>query len=141
MIREFIASDMERVLSIWLESSVTAHDFVGRAFWESRLEDMRSIYIPASETYVYESDSQVKGFFSLHDDTLAAIFVAPGCQGEGIGQKMMTKVKSLRERITLNVYKENQRTVAFYKQCGFREISEKEDSHTGHLELVMAFTH
>lgn len=138
MIREFITSDMDGVLRIWLESSVKAHDFVDRAFWESKLDDMRNIYIPASETYVYESDSEVKGFFSLHDDTLAAIFVAPGCQGEGIGQKLMTKVKSLRERIILNVYRENQKAVAFYKRCGFREVSEKKDSHTGHVELVMA---
>lgn len=29
---------------------------------------MRDTYIPASETYVYESASEVKGFFSLHDD-------------------------------------------------------------------------
>ncbi|RUO35091.1 GNAT family N-acetyltransferase [Aliidiomarina soli] len=139
MIREFIASDMDSVLSIWLESSVKAHDFVERAFWESRLDDMRSIYIPNSETYVYESDNEVKGFFSLHDDTLAAIFVAPGCQGEGIGQKLIAKVKSLRQHITLNVYKENQRTVAFYKHCGFREVLERKDPHTGHLELVMEF--
>ena len=139
MIREFIASDMDSVMSIWLESSIKAHDFVERTFWESKLDDMRNIYIPASETYVYESDSEVNGFFSLHDDTLAAIFVAPGWQGEGIGQKLMAKVKSLRERITLDVYKENQKTVAFYKRCGFRGVSEKKDPHTGHVELVMEF--
>ncbi|SDL65145.1 putative acetyltransferase [Franzmannia pantelleriensis] len=139
MIRDFIASDMDSVLSIWLESSAEAHDFVDRAFWESKLDDMRNIYIPASETYVYKSGSEVKGFFSLHGDTLAAIFVAPGCQGEGIGQALMAKAKSLRERITLDVYKENKKTVDFYKRCGFRVVSEKADPHTGCAELVMVF--
>jgi putative acetyltransferase len=139
MIREFVVSDMDSVLSIWLESSVLAHDFVDRSFWESKLNDMRNIYIPASETYVYESDRIVKGFFSLDDDRLAAIFVAPGCQGEGIGQRLMAKVKSLRKRITLDVYKENQKTVAFYRRCGFREAFQRKDRHTGHVELVMEF--
>ncbi|MCG6657988.1 GNAT family N-acetyltransferase [Halomonas campisalis] len=137
MIREFVASDMDSVLRIWLESSVKAHDFVDRAFWESKLDDMRNIYIPASETYVYESGREVKGFFSLHGDTLAAMFVAPGCQGEGIGQQLMTKVKSLRKRITLGVYKENEQAVEFYKRCGFQEVSERRDSHIGYAELVM----
>ncbi|RUO25536.1 hypothetical protein CWE09_02015 [Aliidiomarina minuta] len=88
MIREFMASDMESVLNIWLESSVKAHDFVDREFWESKLDDMRNIYIPASETYVY---------------------------------------------------KENKKSVEFYKRCGFQLVSEKEDPHTGHLELVMEY--
>lgn len=139
MIREFVASDMDSVLSVWLESSAKAHDFVDRQFWESRLHDMREIYIPASETYVYVAGNEVKGFFSLHEDTLAAIFVSPGCQGEGIGQKLMAKVKALRKRITLNVYKENTKTVEFYKRCGFHEVSENEDPHTGHIEVVMEY--
>lgn len=139
MIREFMTSDMGSVLNIWLESSVKAHDFVGREFWESKLDDMRNIYIPASETYVYESGSEVKGFFALHNEMLAAIFVAPDCQGEGIGQALMVRVKALRKRVTLNVYKENKKTVEFYKHCGFQLVAEKEDPHTGHLELVMEY--
>lgn len=139
MIREFVASDMESVLSIWLESSVKAHDFVGREFWESRLNDMRNLYIPSSETYVYESGREVKGFFSLHGDTLAAIFVDLECQGEGVGQKLMEKAKSLRKRIRLDVYKDNVKAVAFYKRSGFQEVCEKRDPHTGHAELVMEY--
>lgn len=139
MIRKFTVSDMEEVLTIWLESSVKAHDFVDRSFWESKLDDMRNVYIPASETFVYDSDSEVKGFFSLHDHTLAAIFVAPGCQGQGIGKELMGKVKALRPSITLNVYKENWKTVEFYKHCGFQVVSEKIDPHTGHPELVMEY--
>lgn len=112
MIRAFSDRDMDSVLDVWLESSVKAHDFVGREFWKSKLGDMRDLYIPASETYVYETEGTIKGFFSLHEATLAAIFVAPGCQGEGIGKQMIEKAKTLRSRITLEVYKENQNSVA-----------------------------
>ncbi|MCC5859134.1 MAG: GNAT family N-acetyltransferase [Ectothiorhodospiraceae bacterium] len=139
MIRPMASHDMDSILTIWLEASIESHDFVSREFWESRLEDMRNVYIPASETYIYETDGTVKGFFSLHGNTLAAIFVSPGCQGEGIGQKLMEKVKELRNPVCLDVYRENHRTVAFYRRCGFRELAEKRDPHTGHVELVMEY--
>jgi len=56
---------MDKVLDIWLRDSVKAHDFVDGKFWEARLEDIRDMYIPDSETYVYEEDGEIRGFFSL----------------------------------------------------------------------------
>jgi len=139
MIRAFSDTDMDRVLDVWLASSIEAHGFVEAGFLAARAHAIRHIFIPASETYVYESNGQVTGFFSLHEDTLAAIFVAPDCQGEGIGRRMMEKAKTLRARLSLEVYKENRRSVAFYRSCGFDEVEEKEDPHTGHRALVMVF--
>ncbi len=46
MIRKFIESDMNQVINIWLEASIKAHDFVDGEFWESKVKDMREIYIP-----------------------------------------------------------------------------------------------
>ena len=54
MIRKFKQSDMESVLKIWLDSSIKAHDFIESNFWESNKDDMREIYIPSSENYIYE---------------------------------------------------------------------------------------
>jgi len=51
MIRSFEPSDMDRVLEIWLEASIQAHDFLAREFWESKVSEMRDTYLPASETY------------------------------------------------------------------------------------------
>lgn len=64
MIRAFESSDMFDVLNIWLKASVRAHGFVAKEFWESRVEDMREIYIPASETYVFSENGAILGFFS-----------------------------------------------------------------------------
>jgi GNAT superfamily N-acetyltransferase len=79
------------------------------------------------------------GFFSLHENTLAALFVSLDCQGEGVGRKLMSKVKDLRSHVCLHVYKENVKTVAFYRCCGFQEVTEQEDPYTGHVELVMGY--
>lgn len=93
MIRAFESSDMNDVLNIWLEASIGAHGFVGREFWESRIDDLREKYIPDSDTYVFSGSGTVKGFFSLHTDSLAAMFVSPDRQDKGIGQQLMNKAK------------------------------------------------
>lgn len=139
IIRRFEESDMDDVLDIWLQASVLAHSFVGRSFWESKLDDMRNLYIPASETYLLLEQGKIQGFVSLVDETLAALFVLPTEQGKGVGQQLMRKAKSLKNSLNLTVYKENARTVHFYKACGFAVMEERIDEHTGHVEYVMKY--
>jgi putative acetyltransferase len=100
---------------------------------------MRDTYIPASETYVYEEDEGIKGFFSLCESTLAAMFVAPAHQGKGIGRMLIQKAKELRSDLTLRVYTDNEKAVQFYEMCGFKPVSQEVDEHTGHAELLMKF--
>ncbi len=76
-IRAFQADDMEAVLAIWLAASIQAHDFIEPDFWHAQRDAMRERYLPASETYVAETSGQVVGFYSLYENTLAAIFVQP----------------------------------------------------------------
>ncbi|MFA6717339.1 MAG: N-acetyltransferase [Victivallaceae bacterium] len=139
MIRKFIDADTERVLEIWLEASVNAHNFVKREFWESKIDDMKELYLPGSETYVYEENGEVKGFFSLVDETLAALFVAPDRQGQGCGKKLIAKAKELRPALKLTVYSKNTKSVDFYRKCGFKTVKEQTDKHTGETELMMEY--
>ncbi len=67
---------MLRVLYIWLEASIKAHDFVSPIFWESQIANMKNIYLPASDVYVAKIDGEVVGFYAQYEDQLAAIFVA-----------------------------------------------------------------
>jgi len=139
MIRNFQQTDIDQVISIWLEASIQAHDFVDSEFWKSKVEDMREIYIPSGETYVYEEGGIIKGFVSLYNDTVAAIFVSPDSQGTGIGMQLMRKAKDVRDNLNLTVYKDNTKGIAFYKKCGFTIEQEQIDTHTGCHELVMKF--
>jgi len=139
MIRNFQPSDMDAVIEIWLDASIRAHDFVSGNFWQSKVIEMREVYIPASETYVYEEAGCTMGFVCLHGETLAALFVSPCAQGRGIGQKLVEKSKNVRQNLSLTVYKENQKSVDFYKRCGFKSVEERIDKYTGHSEIVMVF--
>lgn len=138
MIRSFQPDDLDQLIAIWLDASIDAHDFIDPSYWRSRADDMRNIYIPASETYVYESDGAIRGFFCLYQNQLAALFVSPADQGRGIGRRLLDEAVRHRQDLTIDVYKQNSKGIAFYERCGFEPVSEKLDEHTGHAELVMA---
>ncbi len=139
MIREYDPQDLDTILNIWLEASVRAHAFVAAEFWESKVDDMRNIYIPASETYVFEQESSVLGFYALYGNSLAAIFVQPEQQGRGIGRQLIEHAKTKRSQLELTVYRENRASLDFYLAQGFKAISEQIDEHTGRWEVVMGW--
>ncbi|NVN80664.1 MULTISPECIES: N-acetyltransferase [unclassified Vibrio] len=137
MIREYSVADTETVLNIWLTASIKAHNFIAPEFWESQVGNMRDIYLPASQTYVFQADEEVRGFYSLYEGVLAALFVCPEYQGSGIGKQLMQHAKLECPNLSLNVYKENQATIEFYLSQGFTIVSEQADEHTGHQEYTM----
>ena len=65
MIRKFKSSDIDAVLELWLAGSIKSHDFIPPSFWKSQVENMRNIYLPAAEVYVYEKNGAVVGFYAL----------------------------------------------------------------------------
>ncbi len=139
MIREYRQADAEQILEIWLSASIEAHNFIEPEFWESKVSDMRDVYIPASETFVFECEGEIAGFYSLHGNNLAAIFVAPRSQGKGMGTMLLDDAKTRRKGLQLTVYKENVPSVKFYEKQGFISIGEQIDEHTGHPELIMEY--
>ncbi|WP_422102489.1 GNAT family N-acetyltransferase [Vreelandella sp.] len=139
-IRPFGADDMEAVLSIWLSASVQAHDFIEPHFWQSKQGAMREVYLPASETYVAEESGHVVGFYSLYENTLAAIFVHPNQQDLGLGSALLEDAKRRREWLQLTVYAQNASSVCFYEARGFVPMGEQLDEHTGEPELLMRFS-
>ena len=132
-------SEIDCILDVWLEASIKAHSFVNREFWESNIDIMREKYIPDSDTYVFIENNVIKGFFSLYDTTLAAIFVAPAFQSQGIGRQLIEKAKSEKNQLNLAVYQKNVRAINFYLNCGFSIVSKRIDKHTGHVEILMKY--
>ncbi len=138
MIRKYRQEDCDTVLSIWLEASIEAHHFIAATFWESQVERMRAAYLPAAESYVYEKNTAVVGFYSLYENNLAALFVSPHWQGKGIGAQLLAHAKTQREVLTLTVYTENIPSFQFYLSQGFKPIKEQVDEQTGHHEYYMS---
>lgn len=139
MIRLFTAKDSKEVVELWYEASVIAHDFIEASYWQEKKADMEQIYIPNSETYVYEKEKHIVGFVSLIENYIAAIFVAPSEQGKGIGKELMQFVKQKRSTLELGVYVKNINSIAFYEKEGFVIVEEQIDESTGEREVVMEY--
>lgn len=139
MIRTFEPRDMDRLPEIWLNASIKAHDFIDASFWQANIESMRDVYIPASETFVFEDSSGVLGFYSLLDNQLAALFVDPAHQGKGFGKQLLDHAKCLRNELSLAVYKENTPSVGFYTSQGFKRVKEQVDEQTGRADYLMCY--
>lgn len=139
MIRPYHANDSEQVIDIWLTASIIAHDFIPASYWESKVADMRDIYIPSSNTQVYEENGEILGFISLVDSYLAAIFVLPTTQGKGIGKQLIAWAKENYSSLQLSVYVDNANAVAFYKKQGFAIVESRIDEETNKEEFVMQY--
>ena len=129
--------DISQIVDIWYDASLQAHDFIPEDYWRENKDQMRDIYIPMSETYKAVDGEKILGFVSLLDDYLAAIFVMQDLQGQGIGSLLLNYAMRLRKTLQLKVYRNNKKSVDFYKSKGFSVISETMDHETGERELVM----
>ncbi|MGY3893382.1 N-acetyltransferase [Aeromonas enterica] len=138
-IRPFTPADTEAVLAIWLEASLQAHHFIEPAYWHANLTPMRERYLPAADSYVLWQDGTALGFYSLYEETLAAIFVTPAQQGRGYGKALLEHAKQQLPTLRLQVYQQNLAACHFYRVQGFQVAAEGVDPHTGCAEWVMVW--
>lgn len=140
MIRKATQQDIEKVMQIWLKASLQAHDFIAADFWQQRLAEVRDVYLPQSETFVYEDKHKIKGFISvILDNFIGALFVDTAYQRRSIGSKLLDYVRQNRPNLTLKVYARNKAALNFYQKNDFKILVEKKDEMTGEDELVMSW--
>lgn len=122
---------------VWLESSIAAHGFVTRQYWEKQHGDMLEQYLPAATVFAAESAGRVVGFSATCGDTLAALFCLPSCWGRGAGSALLRHLFNRHDRLELAVYAKNTRALAFYVKHGFECCSGRICAHTGEKEWLM----
>lgn len=135
MIRKLLESDIDKVMSIWLNSNLDAHPFIDKNLWHSNLEMVRDMIIQA-EVYVYD-DGDIKAFIGLDDKYIAGIFVDKNNRSIDIGKKLLDYVKESKDSLRLNVYQKNERAICLYQKEGFKIIEETIDSDNNELEYLM----
>jgi putative acetyltransferase len=132
--------DVDTVVDIWIEGSKAAHHFIGAAYWRNHAKAMKEMYIPQSETWIYRNqNSKIAGFISLVENHLAALFVHPEQQDQGIGSKLIERAKELRNELHLRVYVKNNKAVRFYLKHQFRIKRTRVDENTGEEEYYMVW--
>lgn len=124
------------MLDIWIRASEQVHAFVPPGFWRAHLERMRDHYLPLAEVRVALWPG-VAGFAAVVADHLAALFVAPGRQGRGLGRLLVEDARRCRDQLSLNVYEANTAARGFYEHLGFVARDRVRDTLTGRMEWTM----
>lgn len=138
MIRKLENKDIDKIMDIWLKSTIKAHDFIEEKYWRDNYNIVKNIYIPMADSFVYEDDKGIKGFISIiNNEFIGALFVDTDNQGSGIGKKLIDYVMNKYNYLSLAVYKENKKSVDFYISRGFKIIKEQLNEDSGYEEYIM----
>ncbi|CEN76319.1 acetyltransferase [[Clostridium] sordellii] len=141
MIRKLENKDIDKIMDIWLKSTIKAHDFIEEKYWKDNYNTVKNIYIPMADSFVYEDDKGIKGFISIiNNEFIGALFVDIDNQGSGIGKKLIDSVMHKYNHLSLAVYKENKKSVDFYISRGFKIIKEQLNEDSGYEEYIMEKT-
>ena len=138
MIRKLNEADIDKVMDIWMKSTIKAHDFISKEYWQNNYNTIKEVYIPMSETFVYKDVQGIKGFISvINNEFIGALFVDIDFQGNGIGKQLIDYAVSKYGKLQLAVYKENKKSVEFYINRGFKIIEEQINDDSKHVEYIM----
>ena len=142
MLRPFMESDTDSLVRLWLESARASHAFLPQSVWDSMEEDIRTLYLPMSDEillHIDDASGEIDAFLAFAGSYLGALFVAPKAQGRGLGSRMFRIARRMHPDLTLTVYKDNARAVAFYKRQGLSILGERVEEETACAELIMGF--
>lgn len=138
MVRDFQAEDLNRIMELWLETNIQAHDFIKKRYWQDHFDEVMEI-LPNASVYVYEDNGSIEGFIGLVDNYIAGIFISKDNQSRGIGRQLLHHVKGNHNELSLKVYEKNQRAVKFYLREGFLVTEKQEDRENGEVEYEMVW--
>ena len=60
MIRKLENSDIDRIMDIWINTTIKAHSFVKQEYWMENYDIVKNTYLPSSDTYIYEDNEDIK---------------------------------------------------------------------------------
>ena len=140
MIRPYRDTDLGELLEAWYSASLLAHPFLDEAFFERERNNIRNVYLPSAETWVFEQDGVVVGFVALIENEVGGLFVDADYHGRGVGRALMDHAKSVRDVLELLVFEDNKIGRAFYDKYGFRQVGEEVHEETGFMQLRLRLT-
>lgn len=135
MIRKHEEKDLEIILDIWDKASTFAHPFLPASFVEKVKKDMREIYIPNSESWIFEEKGNVVGFIGMMDNEIGGLFVLPEFHSNGIGTQLVNFVLQNFKTLEVEVFEKNKTGRAFYQKYGF--VNDKKFKHEESGEEVL----
>jgi putative acetyltransferase len=130
--------EINKVMKIWLDTTVAAHCFIEKEYWLEHYDSIKNSYLPNSETFLYIEENHIVGFISIvNKNNIGGLFIDIEFQRKGIGRKLIEYVQEQYGDLSLAVYKDNEKAVQFYKNSGFKTMSEQLNEETSKVEYIM----
>lgn len=131
VIRPYRSDDLDDVLDAWYLASRQAHPFLGEDFLDAERRRLAEVWLPTSETFVFQEGERVSAFVSMVGNEVGGIFVAPKHQNQGIGHALLDHVAATRPYLEVEVFRANTIGRRFYEVYGFEVLAEGVDDTTG----------
>lgn len=138
VIRKYYDDDVKRVMRIWYDGNIEAHDFIPAEYWDRNFGYVKHA-LSKNEVYVYEVNGYVVGFVGIDEGYIGGLFVDKDYRGTGIGTKLIEYVKERYDFFTLHVFENNYGAVTFYENRGLVKQSEDVHEDLGEVEYLMAY--
>ena len=138
MIRLMKETDIDAVMDMWLETNISAHDFIPEEYWLGNYNAVKGEYLPKADSFVYEKSGKLKGFISIMQPSfIGALFVSKDSHNQGVGGELVEFCKSKYGFLDVAVFAQNNQAIGFYEKHGFSKSKEKIDPATSHLEYIL----
>ena len=124
MIRKYNENEIPRLIEIWEAAALIAHPFLTDDFHQVVKKAMKEIYMPNSNTWVYEEAGNIIGFISMMDNEIGGLFVDPKNHSKGIGTQLVNYISPFHDSLEVEVFEENKIGIPFYEKYGFKVIKE-----------------
>lgn len=138
IIRKFNEFDLKRVMRIWYDGNLEAHDFIDREYWDRNFGYVKRA-LSEAEVYVYEINGYVVGFVGIDDGYLEGLFVDKEYRGLGVGTKLVDYIKEKYDFFTLHVFENNYGAITFYENRGLIKKEESVHEDLGEVEYLMYY--
>ena len=111
-----------------------------RAPFDERLPNLAGLHTPDEDRAYFRNhvfntatvwgalDGDIIGILSLRDIWIDHLYVLPGHQGKGAGQRLLDHAKTLSPVLQLWTFQQNTLARAFYEKNGFAAIEETDGS-------------
>ena len=139
MIRKHKSEEIKQLVDIWEAASSLAHPFLSDYFTQNVKKAMGDIYLPNSDTWVFEADGTLIGFISMMENEIGGLFISPNHHSKGIGTQLVKHVAQSHDSLEVEVFLENKIGRPFYEKKGFIPIKQYLHEETGEQVLRMRF--
>lgn len=134
MIRKITNDDLTNVMTIWVKGNFKGNSFIEKDYWLEIYNETKEKFMNVYDTYVFVEENVIKGFVSIKDKEIKAIYVSPSFIRNGIGKKLINFCKNKYETLILEVYEKNINAILFFSNLGFK--NKKIDIEKVHNEKI-----